>query len=188
MGMIHKKSRTTRKRPRRTGKKSGQNTGTDFLALGLRVVLSLPRLGTDGGDRIQTGRNGEKCWQECSQKRGLAGVLEKMLARGMAASVWWSGLSLVEQSNGGMEWLGVWNGERKKTNKHKEFWRDIPLFFCPVCPVDMSHPSRHLSRLCRLSFCPDLCEFPHKSAQTSQVSLGRPEFIPGTFRPPISFM
>ena len=42
MGMIHKKSRTTGKRPRRTGEKSGQNTGTDFLALGLRVVLSLP--------------------------------------------------------------------------------------------------------------------------------------------------
>ena len=42
MGMIHKKSRTTGKRPRRTGEKVAQNTGTDFLALGLRVVLSLP--------------------------------------------------------------------------------------------------------------------------------------------------
>ena len=43
MGMTHKKSRTTGKRPRRTGEKAAQNTGTDFLALGLRVVLSLPR-------------------------------------------------------------------------------------------------------------------------------------------------
>ena len=42
MGMIHKKSRTTGKRPRRTGEKVAQNTGTDFLALGLGVVLSLP--------------------------------------------------------------------------------------------------------------------------------------------------
>ena len=42
MGMIHKRSRTTGKRPRRTGEKVAQNTGTDFLALGLGVVLSLP--------------------------------------------------------------------------------------------------------------------------------------------------
>ena len=44
MGMIHKKSRTTGKRPRRTGEKVAQNTGTDFLALRLGVVLSLPSL------------------------------------------------------------------------------------------------------------------------------------------------
>ena len=42
--MTHKKSRTTGKRPRRTGEKAAQNTGIDFLALGLRVVLSLPTL------------------------------------------------------------------------------------------------------------------------------------------------
>ena len=39
--MIHKKSRTTGKRPRRTGENVAQNTSTDFLALRLRVVLSL---------------------------------------------------------------------------------------------------------------------------------------------------
>ena len=44
----------------------------------------------------------------------------------------------------------------------------------------MSHLSRgHVPSVLR-TFCPDLCEFPHKSAQTSRVSLGRPEFIPGT--------
>ena len=43
MGMIHKKSRTTGKRPRRTGEKVAQNTGIDFLALRLGVVLSLPK-------------------------------------------------------------------------------------------------------------------------------------------------
>ena len=42
MGMIHKKSRTTGKRPRRTGEKVAPNTGTELLALGLGVVLSLP--------------------------------------------------------------------------------------------------------------------------------------------------
>ena len=42
MGVIHKKSRTTGKRPRRTGEKVAQNTGIDFLALRLGVVLSLP--------------------------------------------------------------------------------------------------------------------------------------------------
>ena len=44
MGMIHKKSRTTGKRPRRTGEKVAQNTGIDFLALRSGVVLSLPIL------------------------------------------------------------------------------------------------------------------------------------------------
>ena len=41
------------------------------------------------------------------------------------------------------------NGERQKTNKHKEFWRGTPWCVCPVCPVDMSHLSRHMSRLSR---------------------------------------
>ena len=50
MGVIHKKSRTTGKRPRRTGEKVAQNTGTDFLALRLGVVLSLPI--SDAGQNI----------------------------------------------------------------------------------------------------------------------------------------
>ena len=45
MGMIHKKSRTTGKRPRRTGEKVAQNTGIDFLAVRLGVVLCLPKNG-----------------------------------------------------------------------------------------------------------------------------------------------
>ena len=47
MGMIHKNSRTTGKRPRRTGEKVAQNTGIDFLALRLGVVLSLAILGPE---------------------------------------------------------------------------------------------------------------------------------------------
>ena len=42
MGMIHKKSRTTGKRPGVQGKKVAPNSGTELLALGLGVVLSLP--------------------------------------------------------------------------------------------------------------------------------------------------
>ena len=38
--------------------------------------------------------------------------------------------------------------EREKTNKHKEFWRDTPWFVSRLS-VDMSHLSRHLSRLSR---------------------------------------
>ena len=45
MGMTHKKSRTAGKKAPAYRGKSGQNTGTDFLALGLRVVLSLPKSG-----------------------------------------------------------------------------------------------------------------------------------------------
>ena len=43
---------------------------------------------------------------------------------------------------------------------------------CPICPV--------ICPVCPADILPLECEFPHKSAQTSRVSLGRPEFIPGT--------
>ena len=47
MGMIHKKSRTTRKKAPAYRGKSGQNAGNDFLALGLRVVLYPPSQGLE---------------------------------------------------------------------------------------------------------------------------------------------
>ena len=40
------------------------------------------------------------------------------------------------------------NGKRKKTMNRKNFGR-TPPGLCPVCPVDMSHLSRHLSRMSR---------------------------------------
>ena len=43
---------------------------------------------------------------------------------------------------------------------------------CPICPV--------ICHVCPADILPLDCEFPHRSAQTSRVSLGRPEFIPGT--------
>ena len=67
--------------------------------------------------------------------------------------------------------------KEKKTNKHKEFWRDTPWCVsrlsrkCPICHV--------ISPVCPADIPPLELEFPHKSAQTSRVSLGRPEFIPG---------
>ena len=42
---------------------------------------------------------------------------------------------------------------------------------CPICPV--TYP------VCPVDVLPLELEFPHKSVQTSRVSLGRPEFIPG---------
>ena len=44
MGILQKKRRTTGKKAWRTGRYSGQNTGNDLLALGLRVVLRLPKM------------------------------------------------------------------------------------------------------------------------------------------------
>ena len=65
---------------------------------------------------------------------------------------------------------------KKKTKKHKEFWRDTPWF---VSHLSRGHVPSVPSSVPQ-AFCPDLREFPHKSAQTSRVSLGRPEFILGT--------
>ena len=43
---------------------------------------------------------------------------------------------------------------------------------CPICPV--------ICPVCPVCLLPLECESPHKSAQTSRLSLGCPEFIPGT--------
>ena len=51
---------------------------------------------------------------------------------------------------------------------------------CPICPV--------VCRVCPADILPFECEFPHKSAQTSRVSLERPEVVPGRIRPPSSFL
>ena len=44
-------------------------------------------------------------------------------------------------------------GERKKPINVKNFGGTAPAV-CPVCPMDMSHLSRHVSRLSRGTFCP----------------------------------
>ena len=56
MGMMHKESRTTGKGPRRTGEKVAQNTGIDFLALRLGVVLSPPNPGAPNTTLIGFGK------------------------------------------------------------------------------------------------------------------------------------
>ena len=48
----------------------------------------------------------------------------------------------------------------------------LPPWTCPICPV--------ICPVCPADILPLEFEFPHKSARTSRVSLGRPEFIPGT--------
>ena len=48
--------------------------------------------------------------------------------------------------------------EKEKKPINIKNFGGTPPGLCPVCPVDMSHLSRHMAR----------------------VSLGRPEFIPGT--------
>ena len=55
MGNLQKKRRTTGKKPLAYREKSGQNTGNDFLALGLGVVLYLPKKDwREGEEKIVT--------------------------------------------------------------------------------------------------------------------------------------
>ena len=67
------------------------------------------------------------------------------------------------------------NGERKKPINIKNFG-GTPPGVRPVCPGDTSHLSRDMSRLSH----PFSIDLHINQAQMSQVSLGRPEFVPGT--------
>ena len=60
-------------------------------------------------------------------------------------------------------------GKEKKPINIKNFG-GTPPGVRPVCPGDTSHLSRDMSRLSR----------DRNQAQMSHVSLGRPEFVPGT--------
>ena len=69
-------------------------------------------------------------------------------------------------------------GNEKEPINIKNFG-GTPLGLCPVCPVDMSI-CPVICPVCPADILRLECEFPHKSAQSSRVSLGRPEFIPRT--------
>ena len=70
-------------------------------------------------------------------------------------------------------------GNEKKTINIKNFG-GTPPGVRPVCPGDTSHLSRDVSRLAKGTFCPFSIDLHINQAQMSQVSLGRPEFLPGT--------
>ena len=69
-------------------------------------------------------------------------------------------------------------GERTKPINIKNFG-GTPPGVRPVCPGDTSHLSRDMSRLSWGQFCPFSIDLHINQAQMSQVSLGRPEFVPG---------
>ena len=71
------------------------------------------------------------------------------------------------------------SGERKKPINIKNFG-GTPPGVRPVCPGDTSHLSRDMSRLSRGHSVPAVLILHINQAQMSQVSLGRPEFVPGT--------
>ena len=68
---------------------------------------------------------------------------------------------------------------KKKTNKHKEFWRDAPWWVSRLSRGNVPSVPSNVPSVPR-TFSPLNWNCPHKSAQTSRVFLGRPEFIPGT--------
>ena len=70
-------------------------------------------------------------------------------------------------------------GERKKPINIQSFG-GTPPGVRPVCPGDTSHLSRDMSRLSRGHSVPLSIDLHINQAQMSQVSLGRPEFVPGT--------
>ena len=69
-------------------------------------------------------------------------------------------------------------GKEKPTNT-KNFGR-TPPGLCPICPVDMSHLSRHLSRLFPADILPLNVNFHIDRPKRPGCPWGRPEFIPGT--------
>ena len=69
-------------------------------------------------------------------------------------------------------------GERKKPINIKNFG-GTAAGVRPVCPGDTSHLSRDMSCLSRGHSVPLVLIYTNQ-AQISQVSLGRPEFVPGT--------
>ena len=83
-------------------------------------------------------------------------------------------------------------GKEKKPINIRNFG-GTPHGLCPVCPVTCP-VCPVICPVCPADILPLECEFPHDSAQTSWVSLGRPEFkILSTgrsraFPPPDSFM
>ena len=73
----------------------------------------------------------------------------------------------------------VWG--KKKTNKHKEFWRDTPWCASRLSRGHVPCVPWYVPSVPG-TFCPFSIDLHINQAQMSQVSLGRPEFVPGTSR------
>ena len=70
-------------------------------------------------------------------------------------------------------------GERKITNKHKEFWRDTPWCASRLSRGHVPSVPWYVPSVPG-TLCPFSIDLHINQAQMSQVSLGRPEFVPGT--------
>ena len=68
---------------------------------------------------------------------------------------------------------------KKKTNKHKEFWRDTPWCASRLSRGHVPSVPWYVPSVPG-TFCPFSIDLHINQAQMSQVSLGRPEFVPGT--------
>ena len=71
------------------------------------------------------------------------------------------------------------NGGKKKNNKHKEFWRDTPWCASRLSQGHVPSVPWYVPSVPG-TFCPFSIGLHINQAQMSQVSLGRPEFVPGT--------
>ena len=65
------------------------------------------------------------------------------------------------------------------TNKHKEFWRDTPWCASRLSRGHVPSVPWYVPSVPG-TFCPFSIDLHINQAQMSQVSLGRPEFVPGT--------
>ena len=68
---------------------------------------------------------------------------------------------------------------KEKTNKHKEFWRDTPWCASRLSRGHVPSVPWYVPSVPG-TFCPFSIDLHINQAQMSQVSLGRPEFVPGT--------
>ena len=73
--------------------------------------------------------------------------------------------------------FGSWSA--LKTNKHKEFWRDTPWCASRLSRGHVPSVPWYVPSVPG-TFCPFSIDLHRNQAQMSQVSLGRPEFVPGT--------
>ena len=76
-------------------------------------------------------------------------------------------------------YLAVVTWGKKKTNKHKEFWRDTPWCASRLSRGHVQSVPWYVPSVPG-TFWPFSIDLHINQSQMSQVSLGRPEFVPGT--------
>ena len=109
------------------------------------------------------------CSADCRDSQGRAPPVPRIFLKFMGLLLAW----LTQHTQKCFKW------GKKKTNKHKEFWRDTARFMSRLSPGHVPSVPSSVPSVPR-TFCPLNVNFHINRPKTSRVSLGRPEFIRGT--------